>query len=134
MSLGDDERRSVGNPKSRHGPPLAGALRWLAVGLLVLAAGTLILSRDSSLAATVQESSYFRLKIGLSHKGEPIDMDIVVGCGVRITQSRLTGVIAGHAAGHGGERCRAKDWPRSPSFTPRESNLNRDYTIGALLR
>jgi hypothetical protein len=62
----------------------------LAIFLLALGSGLLSYS-SRPLAAVSQEGSYFRLKIGLSHKGEPIDMDIVVGCGVRITESRLTG-------------------------------------------
>jgi hypothetical protein len=77
-------------PIRKHSPMWRGFAAGLVLLLGLASLGAI--ARLPASAAVTQESTYFRLKIGLSHKGEPIDMDIVVGCGVRITDSRLTGV------------------------------------------
>lgn len=64
-------------------------LRILAGSLVLLLTGcgfeTIVLPRWWSpwRVETEHETTYYRLKVALSHKGQPIDLDVVVGCGVR---------------------------------------------------
>ena len=60
---------------------LLGAVAVLGLGLLVAGCG----AQKSYVKGTEDRSSFYRLKVGLSHEGERIDFDIVVGCAVRVT-------------------------------------------------
>lgn len=61
---------------------LIGALLWgwQAAGRRAVAAGE---AHDDAV--------YYRVKVGLSHKGEPIDFDVVVGCGARVSSDGYSG-------------------------------------------
>ncbi len=39
----------------------------------------------------VDNAVYYRVKVGLSHKGAPIDFDVVVGCGARVSSDGYSG-------------------------------------------
>ena len=55
------------------------------VSLLMLSA------RLSSQPEARDDAVYYRVKVGLSHKGEPIDFDVVVGCGARVSSDGHSG-------------------------------------------
>lgn len=75
--------------------------RWLVAVLLIISVplairafgeqGRLLLGRWSFTksvdvkSAGDERATYYRLKVNLAYKGEPLDFDIVVGCNVRIT-------------------------------------------------
>ena len=64
---------------------LLGAGAMLALGLLADWAMDRLSAADSYVKGTEDRSTFYRLKVGLSHEGERIDFDIVVGCAVRVT-------------------------------------------------
>ncbi len=65
-----------------------GASAVLALGLIGNWAMDRLSAADSYVKSTEDRSTFYRLKVGLSHEGERIDFDIVVGCAVRVTHYR----------------------------------------------
>lgn len=105
------EEESLSNQQNNNGAPKsvakAGCLIALVVGMLGLILLASAMNRagiftgflDFKPSVVVDRSYHYRVKAKYEYLGSPVDFDIVVGCSVMISDSRLTGrsVLSGMA-------------------------------------
>lgn len=58
---------------------------------LLVACLSMAISAFSSKSAHFDGTRYFRVRVGLTHKGVPIDFNVVVGCGIKVSGDSYSG-------------------------------------------